>query len=246
MSKISEAMKRSRRERGDNGEAHLGTADSRVRSARPHHRVVDPEQYHALASEIVLALPSASSRVVMFASAVREEGTSTVAAEFAATLASTAEQPVLLIDANLRHPVLHTMFGVARDPGLADHILNDVPLSECLRETDVPHLTVLPVGRRAVAPPRVFSDPRMKRLLKDVRGRFAYVILDMAALVQYSEGFQLSRDVDGVVIVIKAGRTKRELVEHATELLKDAGARVLGIVLNRRRYYIPKFIYERL
>ena len=206
----------------------------------------DTEEYQTLASEIFLGLPQSECRTVMFAASVSGEGTSLVAREFAASLAAQGEVETLLVDANMRRPSVHEIFRTARDPGLSDHILADAPLSECLRPTSVPRLTLLTAGRPVVSSPRVLAHSRMEGMLAELRRRFGCVVLDVPSLLSFSDGIQLSRRVDGVVMVIRSGRTKRELVQHALELLDGAGARVLGSVLNRRRFYIPRFFYERL
>lgn len=248
MSKISKAMDRARREQqlpaGEPAATEVVRGASRA--GQPALPASDAEEYRTLASEIYLALPELGSRVVMFVSAVGGEGTSTVAREFSAAMATDNEVETLLVDANLRRPVLHDAFRVSRDPGIADYVLADAALSECLRDVRIPHLTLLPAGRPVVAPPRVFADPKVDGLLAELRKRFPCIVLDGPPLLSFSEGVQLSRKADGVIVVIRSGRTKRELVQRGLELLGDARASVLGTVLNGRSFHIPRFIYERL
>lgn len=250
MSKISDAMERAKKEREDDIFPDASTTPRRT--ARPTAGVMPPisesdaEQYHSLASEVFLALPETVSRSLVFVSAVPGEGTSLVSREFTRTLAESAGVSTLLVDANLRRPSVHEAFGVARDPGLSDYVMSSAPLQECLRSVRSSNLVLLPAGRRVVAPPRVLMDPRTEQLLADVRQRFRYVVLDMPPLLSFSEGVPISRMVDGVVLVVRSGHTKRELVERALELLRDAGANVLGTVLNRRKFHIPRMIYDRL
>jgi protein-tyrosine kinase len=182
----------------------------------------------------------------MFASSVPGEGTSLVAREFALTLASEGEVATVLVDLNLREPSTAESFRVPRDPGFVDLILSELPLSQCLRSTETPRLSVLPAGRPVASPARVLADPRVEQTIAELRRRFGFVVIDMSPIVPFSEGAQFSRVADGVVLVVRSGRTKRELVQRALDLLGDAGARVLGTVLNRRRFYVPRFIYERL
>jgi capsular exopolysaccharide synthesis family protein len=249
MSKISKAMDRAKQERAKRAGPGVERDGGRRSMPRPAaSRIVfqDVEEYQMLASEIFLALPQSDSRSVMFAASISGEGTSLVAREFAASLAAQGEVETLLVDANLRRPSVHDVFRTARDPGLSDHVLADVPLSDCLKESGVPRLTLLTAGRPVVSPPRVLGHSRMEALLAELRRRFGCVVVDVPPLLPFSDGVQLSRRVDGVVIVIRSGRTKRELIQHGLALLDDAGARVLGSVLNRRRFYIPRFVYDRL
>ena len=204
------------------------------------------EEYHNLASEIYLALPEARSRVIMIVSAVEGEGTSTVAREFAHSVAATNEVETLLIDANLRRPQHHKALRAPQDPGLTDLVLGGAAFDSCVRSVGIPHLVLMPAGRRVVAPPRIFLDAGLDNVIGECRRRFQLTVIDVPALLSFSEGIQLSRKVDGVVLVVRAGRTKRQLVELAVDKISDAGANVIGTVLNRRKFYIPPMIYERL
>jgi capsular exopolysaccharide synthesis family protein len=247
MSEISKAMDRSRRDRGVAADAPSAEPRRVVTASTPFRlRHSDTEQYLSLASEISLALPDQESRVILFGSATAGEGTSTVARELAITLAGHGDAETLLIDANLRRPSVQDAFRVQRDPGLSEHILGGAALVDCLRRTDVPRLSVLTAGRPVIAPPRVASDARMKDLLPALRGRFRFVVMDAPPLLAFPEGVQLARLCDGSVVVIRAGHTRRQLPQRAVGLLEEAGAKVLGTVLNRRRFYVPRFVYERI
>lgn len=248
MSEISKAMDRARRERGPHGESERPPGPGRVVSAALTQRLDhgDVEQYLSLASEVGLALPDVETRILLFVSAISGEGASTVAREFASTLAERGEAATLLVDANLRRPSVHDAFCIRRDPGLTDYVLGGSALDECLRETTTPRLTVLPSGRPVIAPPRVIGDERTRELISELRGRFRFVVIDAPPVLTYPEGVQLSGLCDGVALVVRAGHTRRQLPARALDLLDEAGATTLGTVLNRRRFYIPRFVYDRI
>jgi succinoglycan biosynthesis transport protein ExoP len=248
MSRISRAIERADKEDGRRADGPSVPRRERIVTAAALGRLSIPDagEYQTLASEIAMSLPDGPSRVITFASSVAGEGTSTIAREFALVLAIHGAVETLLVDANLRQPSLHEVFRVPSDPGLSDHILAGAPLSDCIRNVGVPHLSLLPAGRPVIAPPRVSGHERVEGMLSEIRRRFRYAVLDVPPLLSFSEGIELSRRTDGIVIVIRAGRTRRQLVERSLELLGAAGANVLGTVLNRRRFYIPQFVYERL
>ena len=272
MSKISRAMDKAERESVRETVSHPGrgpftdespvaretaadavTVGDAVTARRVPPRTIAPqtpescvEAYQTLASEDYLALPDPRSRVIMVTSAVDGEGTSTVSREFAETLALTNEVDTLLVDANLRKPSHHRTFRAQEAPGLTDVVLGGVTADDGIQTTSVPHLSLITAGRRVVAPPRVFADPTLPDLIGSIRRRFQMTVIDMPPVLSFSEGVQLSRHVDGVLLVIRAGRTKRQLIELAAAQLEDAGANVVGAVLNRRRFHIPRMIYERL
>ncbi len=206
----------------------------------------DVESYQSLGTEIYLALPDRESRIIMLASAEPGAGTTTIAREFASTLALNGEIKALLVDANLRRPALHASFGVQQSPGLTDYVLGEASLEECLCEVGVPNLKLIPAGRPAVAPPRILADSRLEGLMTELRNDFELIVIDSAPLLPFSEGVQFSRKVDGVTLVIRSASTKQTMVRRVLALLDDAGANVLGSVLNGRKFYIPQFIYDRL
>jgi len=245
MSEISKAMNRSNREQGRGDIAvEPGRVVSPVLTSRINHG--DCEQYLSLASEVALALPGVSCRAVLFSSAVTGEGVSTVSREFAATVAERGDVPTILIDANLRSPSVHDVFRLRRDPGLTDHIVGGVPLSDCICETSVPRLKVMTSGRPVIAPPRVTGDERTAAMISELRGSYRFIVIDAPPILSFSEGVQLSGVSDGVVMVVRSGHTRRQLHAHALDLLEGASANILGTVLNRRRFYIPRFVYDRM
>jgi capsular exopolysaccharide synthesis family protein len=249
MSKLSDAMERSKRERqrprvgNDASSSGFPVVFGASRVDLPED---DVEAYQALGSDIYLALPEMSSRVVMLVSAESGAGTSTVARGFASTLATNGEVKTLLVDANLRKPTLHASYRLARVPGVSDCVLGDVPLIECIRDVPQPNLSVLPAGRPAVAPPRVLGDPAIDGMLEELRRSFELIVIDSAPLLPFAEGAPLSRKADGVVVVVRSAFTRQATLQRALATLDDAGANVLGSVLNGRKFYIPQFIYNRL
>lgn len=248
MSEISKAMERSRREQGRSDRSAGGPEPGRVVTPALPPRLThsEAEEYLALASEVALALPDMATRVLLFASATTGEGTSTVAREFAATLAERGDAQTLLIDANLRRPSMHDAFRVKRDPGLTDYIVGGAELEDCLYDSGTPRLTIMPAGRPVIAPPRVAADEAIGTLMSELRGRFQFVVIDAPPILAFSEAIQLSGHADGVAVVVRAGHTRRQLAARALDLLDEAGARTLGTVLNRRRFYIPRFVYDRM
>lgn len=249
MSKLSDAMERSRREHerplmGD--DSAPGSVPVVFGASRVDLPASDVEAYQSLGSDIYLALPGMSSRVIVLVSAESGAGTSTVARGFASTLAVNGEVRTLLVDANLRRPEMHAAFKVDRSPGISDYVLGEVPLEECLRRSAYPNLSVLPAGRPAVAPPRVFADARVDSMLRELRSSFELIVIDSAPLLPFAEGVQLSRKADGVVVVIRSAVTRQATLQRALTSLDDAGANVLGSVLNGKKFYIPQFIQDRL
>ncbi len=179
-------------------------------------------------------------------SSLGKEGWSAVAVNLARALARQPDTRVLLVDANLRRPALARILGVAADgPGLAalaggeadpDSVI--VPVSD--------NLYWIPSGKVTGPPALVFESGFLARLLAAAEDRFQYIIIDAPPVTTAPETLALAAAADGVLLTIHAGHTRREVVQEAVGQLHLAGADVLGVVLARRKYTIPEFIYKRL
>jgi len=176
-------------------------------------------------------------RVVMFLASQGGEGTSTVAAQFAQTLANDPRLRVLLVDAHALRP----RYGPNGTPATA-------------RDAAPPAGGAAPVARNldllplpeALRRERTLSPQAMRGSLAAVASRYDWIVLDGAPALESPDAAALGEVADGVVVVVQAGRTKRPVLTRSVDLVRRAGGRVLGIVLNRRRLEIPGFIYRRL
>jgi Mrp family chromosome partitioning ATPase len=188
------------------------------------------------------ALTERTPRKVMLVSAQGGDGTTTVAAQLAATLARDGSLRVLLVDAHARRPILSERNGsgspqrklfAKRNPASVP----DPAISERLR--------LLPLPEEFRGPGGV-SLTGMRQLIEAAEPGFDWVIIDGPPVLESPDAAGLANAADGVVMVVQAGRTKRPVLTRSVELLRKGGARVLGTVLNRRRLEIPGFIYRRI
>ena len=192
---------------------------------------------------IEAALTERTPRTVMVMSAQGGEGTTTVATQFATTLARDDSLRVLLVDAHGRRPALSKWVAsdaqrragaiAKRKPDSAD----PGPAAERLR--------LLPLGGEYWNPNGIAAQS-MRQLLDSVEANFDWIIVDGPPVLESPDAASLAAVADGVAIVVQAGRTKRPVLSRSVDLLRKAGAHVLGTVLNRRRLEIPGFIYRRI
>ena len=190
------------------------------------------------------ALSERAPRTVMLVSAQGGEGTTTVAAQLAATLAHDVSIRVLLVDAHGRRPALSAR--IASAPAVR-------PLSGAATGPATTAQDAGPAGRLRVLPlpkelrgPTGIAPQTLRQMLEPVERAFDWIIVDGPPVLGSPDSAALAGAVDGVVVVVQAGRTKRPVLARSIELLRKAGARVLGTVLNRRRLEIPGFIYRRI
>ena len=204
---------------------------------------LEQEAYQRLAQSL-RSFQLHQHRIILLASASHGEGTSTVARKLAATLTKTSQEPVLLVDANLRSPSQHEAFQTAQLPGFSE--IASHSFKRLTGNGGQPGLFLLPCGDCSEGRPQLLADPALRKALNDWRAIFDWIILDGAPVTAYTDSAVLASLVDGVILVVQAEETRWEVAEQAKRILVDAGGQVLGCVLNRRQYHIPSSIYRRL
>ncbi|HEY2434182.1 MAG TPA: CpsD/CapB family tyrosine-protein kinase [Vicinamibacterales bacterium] len=188
------------------------------------------EQYNRLATSLHLIQTHTGLRTLMISSALPRDGKTLTAANLALTLSESYKRHVLLIDADLRRPSVHEVFRVPNASGLADCLRGDGAISVPFIQVS-PYLTILPSGPTDETPMAGLASARLQALLKNVKTRFDWVIVDTPPVGIISDASILASQLDGVLLVIGAGATPYEAVKRAvTEFGKD---RIVGVVLNR-------------
>jgi capsular exopolysaccharide synthesis family protein len=170
-------------------------------------------------------------RTVVITSANEGEGKSTVAANLARVLAS-AGQDTILVDADLRRPVVAGVFGVDAQVGLAQVLVGDVTAEEALQETGIEHLQVMSAGRVPHNPSELLGSHRMQLLLAEL-AEGHLVVLDAPPLLPVTDAALLAGISDGAMVVFAIGQTYKEQAKLAKRRLAQTGGRMLGVVLNR-------------
>lgn len=190
--------------------------------------------------------PNQKVQDIVITCSVHGEGVSSVSRDFACALIQSGQEKVLLVDANLRKPVLHDVFGLERRGGLVELLTGSASGPEVIKQTNFSGLFVITSGQPAEEPSRLLNSSRLKEALAEWNREYSYVLFDSCPVLNYADAVILSHLVDGVVLVVQAGKTRWEVVRRAQDTLNNAKAVVLGVVLNRRQYVIPKLIYKRL
>jgi len=189
---------------------------------------------------------SKKTKTIAFVSSRDGEGTSTIAANFAMCLAADPQLTILLIDGNLRKPILHDVFDVDRENGLSDIILSETDLHSILKKTMLPNLLLITAGRHIADLRQMYKASRLVEILESQAKHVDYILFDFPPVNSYPESAVFASQCDGTILVVHAGAVRREVVRNAQQQLTKLQANILGVVLNRRKYYIPKFLYNRL
>jgi exopolysaccharide/PEP-CTERM locus tyrosine autokinase len=196
------------------------------------------DQYKILRTKILHKTKEEGLNTILVTSAGDSEGKSITAANLAISLAKEVVHTVLLVDADLRNPFLHKLFGIEPIGGLSDCLLNGIPLSNLLINPGINKLTILPGRHKLPDSAEIVGSPKMMELIHEMKNRYQdrYIIFDSPPLIGSADTLILSEYVDGVILVVEYGKTQKGQIEKALELLKERN--LIGTILNKA--VIPK------
>jgi polysaccharide biosynthesis transport protein len=190
------------------------------------------ESYRSLQTSILLSHGEEPPRVVLFTSGSRGEGKTATVINTAIVFAQ-MEARVLVIDADLRRSSCHRRLWQERAPGLTEHLTNQRTLGNVIKPTLTDNLFVITGGAVPPDPAKLVGSRKMYDVLSRLREQFDYIFIDSPPLIPVSDALRLSTMVDGVVLVVKAQATTRDVLKEACSRLHYAQATVLGVVLNQ-------------
>jgi capsular exopolysaccharide synthesis family protein len=188
------------------------------------------EQYRMIRAKLMRLKTERPLTAVAITSAVVGEGKSTTSSNLAYVLSRSVGQRVVLVDCDLRRPALHRLFGQPIGPGLADVLRDGHSADDILRPLEDGRLWLLTSGRPPSNPSELLGSEAMDRLLDHLRSRFEFIILDVPPVLPLADPFVLGCKADGLVMVIRAGRTPRDVVTMALDNIPRD--RLVGVVLN--------------
>lgn len=187
------------------------------------------EAYRALRTNLSFYSLDNPIRSLVVTSAAGEEGKSTTIANLAVTLAQSGRRTIL-VDCDLRRPSLHTIFNLRQEPGLTEMVLGQQEAAP-LQETGVENLWLLPSGTLPPNPADLLGSKRVDRVISALMAEVDMVLFDAPPVVAVTDAAVLGGKVDGVLLVVSAGKTRREHAERAKEILEKAKVRIVGATL---------------
>ncbi len=199
-----------------------------------------------LRNSLETRLGKGTKRVLLFTSAMHDEGVTTLAIAYSRLLAMHGHERVLLVELNARRPALGERFGLGPGEGVTDYFSETRSLSGLVLRLPNDGFDVLRVGAADPTQIQIHLEKLFPRLREDALKSYDTIIVDAPPIVLSPETPPIAPLVDGVILVVLCGKTKRETVQRSINLIEQFNGRVLGVVLNRKRYFIPEFIYRRL
>jgi succinoglycan biosynthesis transport protein ExoP len=204
------------------------------------------EAYKQLRTSILLSTAGRAPRTLLITSAKPGEGKTTTAVNTAVSLAQTGAR-VLLIDADLRRPMIHNLFNVANPEGLSTLLSRDASerdieaVIERHAETGLHLLTSGPIPPN---PAELLGSSQMKQLIRTLASQFDHIVIDSPPITSVTDGVWLASLVDGVLLVVHGGQSTRDLVRRTRQILRGVGARIFGVVLNNVKQHDDEYYYQ--
>lgn len=239
MGKMFEALKKAEKERttllkkaGRDPEAYTGTDGEIDPHLVPYFDRMSPisEQYRQLRATLKGPAGTDAPKVIAVTSAVEGEGKSVTALNLAITYADDKECRVVVVDADMRKPSVHRLFGVDNQRGLSDFLAGNVMLELILQRSRLKNLSILPAGRLPGDPADLLAGKKLDDLITRMSRDFDVVIVDTPAIVSQTDAAVVAQKADGAIFVVKVGGTPREVVAQGLDRLAKARVKILGTV----------------
>ena len=240
MSKIYEMIKKAEREREQTTRRDTATSVATRETTGDTERNFNSteEEYRRLRASLVLSAGITELHTILITAPRHGEGTTRIALGLATALAAEQGARVLLVEGNLRSPSLARILHLPDSPGLADFLAGQANTDDLIQRVDWRNLSVVHAGTRPVP----IDSEAIGTALARLQPQFDFVIVDTPPVNRYADASILAPKVDGVVLVVEADQTPVVDAETAKRNLDRVGARILGVVLNRQKMYMPAWL----
>ncbi len=196
---------------------------------RPKSRTA--EAYRSVRTALYFSTSGEVNKIVQVTSPVAGDGKSTLAGNLAVAIANSGKR-VLLVDADLRRPTVHKVFGINNKNGVSTVVSGVCQLEDACHATEVENLTILTCGPRPDNPSEMLLSPEFEQLLEYVRAAFDFVVIDSPPILAVTDPASVAARADGVIVTLRLAKRSRDLAKRAVDQLQNVGANILGVVVN--------------
>lgn len=208
------------------------------------HSVVG-EQYRIIRTNLQSLKLKGDYRTFVITSCVNGEGKTVTSANLSMVMASDLNnKSILLIDADMRKGKVAKYLGLKSSPGLSEILQDGIDPGSAFVSPNIPNMTIVPSGKVPKHPAELLSSKKMQSFLAGVKSKFDYIFIDSPPVMPLTDPCILGPLADGVILVIQAGRTQRDMVRTAQHRLEQAHAKVVGSVITGVEYHLPHYLYR--
>lgn len=204
------------------------------------------EQYKILRTNIQALKLEKGHKAFVITSSINKEGKTVTSLNLALTMAQDLnDKSILLIDADTRKGAVARYLGIKRKPGLSDVLQGKVTEDSVLiNPNGIGNFVIMPSGRAPKNPSELLNSKRMAQIIATFKNRFDYVFIDSPPVMPLADACILGSMVDGVILIVQAGKTQREMVKTVQQRLGQARAKTLGCVVTNVEYHVPHYLYR--
>jgi succinoglycan biosynthesis transport protein ExoP len=206
------------------------------------------ESYRGIRTNIFFSSAESVPQAILITSAGTQEGKTITASNLAITMSQIGSK-VIILDCDMRKPRVHKVFGISKDKGISNLLAGNGNLKEVISHTGIPNLDAISCGPIPPNPSEMLGSARMEKLLTTLRNHYAYIIIDSPPSTAVTDAGVISKCVDGVILVIRAGYLSREIIINGVAQFEAVGANILGAILNgvdmgRDGYHYYQYYYS--
>ncbi|MDD5135889.1 MAG: CpsD/CapB family tyrosine-protein kinase [Candidatus Omnitrophica bacterium] len=203
------------------------------------------EQYKIIRTNLQSMKLKGDYKTFLLTSSVNGEGKTVTSVNLALTMAHDLNgKSILLIDADMRKGKVARYLGLSHKPGLSEILSGEVEADAAFVSPNIPNLTIIPSGRVPKNPAELLSSKNMTTLLASLRARFDYIFIDSPPVMPLTDPCILGGMTDGVILVVQAARTQRDMVKTVEHRLQQAHAKLLGFIITNVEYHLPHYLYR--
>ena len=204
-----------------------------------HPESVVATEFRRLLHNITRPANGVERKSFLVTSAMLAEGKSTVAAYLAITAAAYKKRKTVLVDCDLRRPTIHKLFSLPIENGVTDLIDGSIKVEDAFRSTPLKHLWVVTAGSLKDNPTELFEGDSVKRAIEQIRFYFDLVFVDCAPVIPVSDPVVLAPELDGLLLVVRAGATQKDVLQRACNIIGKTDTNIVGVVLNNVQGVLP-------
>lgn len=198
-----------------------------------------------LKGELLTAEKGKCPRTIMVTSSLPGEGKTVTSIVIARSLADSSHDKILLIDASGSKLPFDNWYKIdSTMPGLSDVLAGTVSVSSIVFNTDHDQIDIAIYGDRADVSTKTFDSGRFAEVLNDLKNSYDFIIVDSPAFLSSSAAALMTKNFDGLVVVVRCKKTKKQIVEQVMTKIELLGGNVIGTVMNYRSYYLPQWLYK--